>query len=90
MGKMCINHLNGDQYATFLYFLANNIFNDMGSSLVCNNVISTEQADARAGLILWGRPDIFLFISGYCLGARRIRDCFVVYQRCGVGVTTNL
>ena len=82
------NHLNGDQYATFLYFLANNIFNDMGSALVCNKLFLLNKQ--MHGLDLFYEvelPDIFLLVHpvGTVLGRAEYSDYFVAYQRCGVG-----
>ena len=86
------NHLNSDQYATFLYFLANNIFQSSGSSSVCDKLFLLNKQ--IHGLDLFyevALPDIFLLVHpvGTVLGRAQYANYFVAYQRCGVGSNHN-
>lgn len=82
------NHLNGDQYSMFLYFMChiaykefNNI--DLASKIYLLNK-SLHGVDAFYEVDL---PDVFVFIHplGTVLGRASYKDFLVVYQKCGVG-----
>lgn len=84
------NHLHGDQYAMFLYFLSRVVFlekldttNSLASKLFLLNK-SLHGLDAFYEIEL---PSVFLFVHpiGTVLGRATYKDFLVVYQRCGVG-----
>ncbi len=82
------NHLNGDQYAMFLYYAANTIFENGGSVSLCNKLFHLNRL--LHGIDIFYEvelPDIFLFVHplGTVLGRGTYSDYFIVYQRCGVG-----
>jgi len=91
-GKSSIfNHLNGDQYAMFLYFLSNTIYLNKKSSrdtALASKVYLLNKAlhgvDAFYEVQL---PKVFIFIHplGTVLGRASYADYLVVYQRCGIG-----
>lgn len=82
------NHLHGDQYAMWLYFLANELYRQGGPVPVCGKLFLLNKAlhgiDAFYEVAL---PDIFLLVHplGTVLGRGAYSDYFVAYQRCGVG-----
>jgi len=88
-GKNTIfNHLNGDQYSMFLYFMCHVAFKefsdvDLASKIYLLNK-SLHGIDAFYEVEL---PDVFVFIHpiGTVLGRASYKDFLVVYQRCGVG-----
>lgn len=82
------DHLHGDQYAMWLYFLANELHRQCGPQAVCSKLFLLNKAlhgiDAFYEVAL---PDIFLLVHplGTVLGRGTYSDYFVAYQRCGVG-----
>lgn len=86
--NVLFDHLNGDQYAMFLYFVSNTIFqltNDVNFSAKIFNLNKLLHGiDAFYEVEL---PDVFLFVHplGTVLGRGRYSNYFIVYQRCGVG-----
>jgi len=89
------NHLNGDQYAMFLYFLSNTVYLHRKSSSECSvasKIYLLNKAlhgiDAFYEVEL---PKIFLFIHplGTVLGRASYSDYMVVYQRCGIGTNNE-
>lgn len=82
------DHLNGDHYAAFLYFLANTIFRNAGDVRLCARLFLLNKylhgLDAYYEVQL---PDIFLLIHPMAtvLGRGSYSNFFVVYQRCGIG-----
>ncbi len=82
------SHLHGDQYAMFLYLLANTAHRAGLSDEVATKVYLLNKAlhgiDAFYEVEL---PSIFLFVHPIAtvLGRGRYSDHLVVYQRCGVG-----
>lgn len=95
-GKNSIfNHLNGDQYSMFLYFLCNTIYkesNALDSEIFASKVYLLNKAlhgiDAFYEVQL---PSIFLFVHpvGTVLGRANYSDYLIVYQRCGIGANHN-
>ena len=82
------NHLHGDQYAMFLYWLGNTAYkvgapSNLPAKLFLLNK-SLHGIDAFYEIEL---PSIFLFVHpiGTVLGRGCYSDYFLVYQRCGVG-----
>lgn len=82
------NHLHGDQYASFLYFLANTIFRAQGDLKVAAKVYLLNKAlhalDAFYEVEL---PEIFCFQHpvGTVLGRATYSDYLFVYQRVAIG-----
>jgi len=82
------NHLHGDQYAMWLYLLANELHRRGGPASICSKLFllnkSLHGVDAFYEVEL---PSIFLLVHplGTVLGRGNYSDFFVAYQRCGVG-----
>ncbi len=86
--KVIFNHLNSDQYATFLYFLANQIYKelkveDFPAKLFYLNKIMN-------GLDLFYKvemPEIFLLVHpvGTVIGNAKFSNYLVIYQNCSIG-----
>jgi serine O-acetyltransferase len=87
------DHLHGDQYAMWLYFLANSLYRGGGDSAVCAKLFLLNKAlhgcDIYYEVAL---PDIFLLVHplGTVLGRGNYSDYFVAYQRCGVGSNRDI
>lgn len=93
-GKQAVfNHLHGDQYAMWLYLLANELHRQGGPATTCSKLFLLNKAlhgiDAFYEVEL---PSIFLFVHplGTVLGRGNYSDFFVVYQRCGVGSNNDI
>lgn len=82
------NHLNGDQYAMFLYFLNNTVYKEIGDEELSSKLYLLNKylhgIDVFYEVDL---PDIFLFTHplGSVLGRAKYSDYFHVYQHCNVG-----
>jgi serine O-acetyltransferase len=82
------NHLHGDQYAMWLYLLANELHRRGCRASICSKLFllnkSLHGLDAFHEVEL---PSIFLLVHplGTVLGRGTYSDFFVAYQRCGVG-----
>lgn len=82
------NHLNGDQYSMFLYFLSNSLYKNEYDINICTKVFLLNKhlfaIDAFYEVEL---PDIFLFVHplGTVVGRGNFSDYFVIYQRCNIG-----
>jgi serine O-acetyltransferase len=90
-GVSFFNHLHGDHYATFLYFISNEAYladdEILASKLFLLNK-SLFGIDAFYSIKL---PDHFLFVHplGTVLGNAHFGDFFVVYQGVTIGSTTQ-
>lgn len=82
------DHLHGDQYAMWLYFLSNELSRRNGSIQACKKLFLLNKAlhgcDVFYEIEL---PSIFLLVHplGTVLGRGRYTDYLMVYQRCGIG-----
>lgn len=82
------NHLHGDQYCMFLYYLSNTMYRNGVDPAYCNKIFLLNKClhglDAYYEVEL---PDIFLVIHPIAtvLGRGKYSDYFLVYQRCGIG-----
>jgi serine O-acetyltransferase len=82
------DHLHGDQYAMWLYFLSNELSRLKGSVPICKKLFLLNKAlhgcDVFYEIEL---PSIFLLVHplGTVLGRGQYSDYLMVYQRCGVG-----
>lgn len=87
------NHLHGDQYAMWLYLLANELYRQGGSAATCSKLFLLNKAlhgvDAFYEVEL---PSVFLLVHpmGTVLGRGTYSDFFVAYQRCGVGSNNDI
>jgi serine O-acetyltransferase len=87
-GETVFNHLNGDQYAMFLYFAANTVYKDNNQVELATKIFLLNKylhgIDAFYEVEL---PDFFLFVHplGTVLGRGNYSNYFIVYQRCNIG-----
>jgi serine O-acetyltransferase len=82
------NHLNGDHYATFLYYLSNTIWVRYGNEDLSSRVFLLNKA--LHGIDLFyeiSMPDIFLMVHplGTVLGRASYSNYLIIYQGCTVG-----
>jgi serine O-acetyltransferase len=87
-GQTILNHLYGDQYLVFLWFLSNTLWKERGHGILANKLYYLNR-------ILHGfdcmydtaMPDIFLIFhgTGTMLGKAEYKDYFVAFQGCTVG-----
>lgn len=81
------NHLHGDHYASYLYYLSNTAHR-AGDAELAQQLFLLNKALHGADLFYAvDLPDIFLLVHpvGTVLGNARYADYFVAYQNCGVG-----
>jgi len=89
-GQTILNHLYGDQYLIFTWFLANTIWKERGTDVVAtklyylNRVLHGFDCMYDTGL-----PDIFLIFhgSGTMLGKAVYSNFFISFQGCTVGAS---
>ena len=87
-GAARFDHLHTDQYAMFLYFLANSVHRMEGDPRLASRIYALNKAlhgvDAFYEVVL---PDVFVFQHpvGTVLGRANYGNYFFVYQRCSVG-----
>ena len=82
------NHLHGDQYAMWLYLLANELLKSGGSIEICSKLFLLNKALHGCDLFYEVElPAIFLLVHplGTVLGRARYGDYLIAYQRCGIG-----
>lgn len=82
------NHLHGDQYAMWLYLLANEGHRQGGVRSVCAKLFLLNKALHGCDIFYEVElPSIFLLVHplGTVLGRGHYSDYFVAYQRVGVG-----
>jgi serine O-acetyltransferase len=82
------NHLHGDQYAIWLYLIANELYRQKASAAVCGKVFLLNKALHGCDIFYEVElPSIFLLVHplGTVLGRGNYADHFVSYQRCSVG-----
>jgi serine O-acetyltransferase len=87
------NHLHGDQYAMWLYFLGNQLYRDGGDPAVCAKLFLLNKALHACDIYYEvALPDIFLLVHplGTVLGRGSYGDYFVAYQRCGIGSNRDI
>jgi len=87
-GQARFNHLHSDQYAMFLYFLANTLYKEQADTHLCEKVFYLNKLlngiDAFYEVEL---PDIFVFSHplGTVLGRANYSNFFLVHQGCTIG-----
>lgn len=82
------NHLHGDQYAMWLYFLSNQLHRDGGDPAACSKLFLLNKALHGCDIFYEvALPEVFLLVHPLAtvLGRGNYSDYFVAYQRCGVG-----
>ncbi len=82
------DHLHGDQYAMWLYLLANQLYRDHAPATWCKKLFLLNKALHGCDIFYEVElPSIFLLVHplGTVLGRGSYRDYLMVYQRCGVG-----
>lgn len=86
--NVVFDHLHGDQYAMWLYFLGNQLYRDKAPENWCKKLFLLNKAlhgcDIYFAVEL---PSIFLLVHplGTVLGRGQYDDYFLAYQRCGIG-----
>jgi serine O-acetyltransferase len=87
-GETRFDHLHTDQYAMFLYLLANSVYRMGGDPRLASRIYALNKAlhgvDAFYEVEL---PEVFVFQHpvGTVLGRANYGNYFFVYQRCSVG-----
>ena len=86
-GQSRFNHLNTDQYATFLYYLSHALFRAGEIDLAEKAYALNKALHAIDAFYEVELPNIFLLQHpvGTVLGRGTFADYLVVYQRCSVG-----
>ncbi len=92
-GTSVFDHLNGDHFATFLYFLSNSAWRESGDSELPTRLFYLNKI--MHGLDLYfsvPMPDIFMLVHpvGTVLGKADYGNYLVVYQNCTVGAVTDV
>lgn len=91
-GAIYFNHLHGDQYAQFLYYFSNSLWNLSGNRPICDKIIQLNKV-LHGVFITYhaGLPDIFAWVHpiGTILGNAEYSNYFVCNQECTVGTRLN-
>lgn len=87
-GAVLFDHLNGDHFASYLYFLANTVWRETGDSELPTRLFYLNKR--MHGLDLFysvAMPDIFLLVHplGTVIGNAAYQDYLVVYQNVTIG-----
>lgn len=91
--SVVFNHLHGDQYAAWLYFISNEIFLQGGDTSVCSKIFLLNKACYGCDIYFEvALPSIFLLVHplGSVLGRGSYGDYFVCYQSCGIGSNKDI
>lgn len=88
-GQLAVfDHLHGDQYAMWLYMLANQLYRDQAPLTWCKKLFLLNKALHGCDIFYEVElPSIFLLVHplGTVLGRGQYSDYFIAYQRVGVG-----
>lgn len=82
------DHLHGDQYAAWLYFVSNQLHRDCAPASWSKKVFLLNKMMHGCDIFYEVElPSIFLLVHplGTVLGRGHYQDYFMVYQRCGIG-----
>lgn len=87
-GAILFDHLNGDHFASYLYFLANTVWQETGDHELPTRLFYLNKR--MHGLDLFysvAMPDIFLLVHpvGTVIGSAVYKDFLVIYQNVTVG-----
>lgn len=86
--QVVFDHLHGDQYAMWLYLLANQLHHDQAPIAWCKKLFLLNKALHGCDIFYEvALPSVFLLVHplGTVLGRGRYSDYLVAYQRVGVG-----
>jgi serine O-acetyltransferase len=86
--QACFDHLHGDQYAMWLYFLARELHLAGGPPSACKKLFLLNKSLHGCDIFFEVElPSVFLLVHplGTVLGRARYGERLVVYQRCSVG-----
>ena len=84
------NHLNGDHYSVFLYYLSNTAYQENAQTKICNKIFLLNKLlhgiDAFYSISL---PDIFMLVHpiGTILGNANYSNYLTIYQNVTIGAT---
>jgi serine O-acetyltransferase len=86
--EVIFNHMNADQYAMFLYFVANTLYRDERDIRICEKIYMLNKV--LHGIDVYFEvelPEIFHFVHpiGTVLGRGQYSNYLLIYQRCGIG-----
>lgn len=87
------SHLHTDQYAEFLYFVANCIYRDDGDIRLAKKLYALNKALHAIELFYEvAMPDVFMLVHpvGTVLGRATYGNYLVVYQNCTVGARNRI
>ena len=87
------DHLHGDQYAMWLYLLANELHQRGGPAAACKKLFLLNKALHGCDVFYEVElPSIFLLVHplGTVLGRGRYSDYLIAYQRVGIGSNRNV
>lgn len=88
-GKEAVfDHLHGDQYAMWLYLLANELYRHAGPVPLCKKLFLLNKALHGCDIFYEvSLPSVFLLVHplGTVLGRGLYADFFIAYQRVGIG-----
>ncbi len=90
--SVLFNHLNSDQFSTFLYFLSNSCFARKKQRNICDKIYYLNKTLNSIDLFYEvAMPDIFLLVHpvGTVLGRAEYSDYLIVYQGVNVGSNKN-
>ncbi len=86
--RAVFDHLHGDQYSMWLYFLANELHVNGGPTSLCKKLFLLNKALHGCDIFYEVElPKIFILVHplGTVLGRGKYADFFIAYQRVGVG-----
>lgn len=87
------DHLHGDQYAMWLYFLANQLHQDRAPATWCKKLFLLNKALHGCDIFYEvALPPVFLLVHplGTVLGRGHYNDYLIAYQRVGIGSNHNI
>ena len=90
--SILFDHLNGDQYCSFIYLLSRVALENGGSESLCSKLYLLNKRMFGLDIMYDIKmPDIFYFQHpvGTVLGRANYSDYLVVYQRCSTGSDMN-
>lgn len=86
--RVVFDHLHGDQYATWLYLVSNQLYRDGAPQPWCKKIFLLNKMMHGCDIFYEVElPSIFLLVHpvGTVLGRGKYQDYLLVYQRCGIG-----
>ena len=86
--RVVFDHLHSDQYAMYLYMLANHLYRGGGDGRLATKLYCLNKALHSIDVYYTSElPDVFLFVHpvGSVIGRAKFANDFVIYQGCTVG-----